>query len=157
MDKLWAPWRVNYIMGKKEKGCVLCRLLKQTGGKSLVVKRSALSFALLNAYPYNNGHIMIIPNRHTSDVGRLSRAEVLDMHRLTGEMITLLKKTLRPKGFNLGMNLGRAAGAGIADHLHLHIVPRWNGDTNFMPVTGSTKIISQSLDELSKLLRAGIK
>jgi ATP adenylyltransferase len=120
--------------------------------KNLLVYRSKKSFVLLNAYPYNNGHLMIITNRHTGSLESLKPAELSDMLALTKRMVSLLTRTLKPDGFNIGLNLGTFAGAGIARHIHVHIVPRWAGDTNFMPVLAGTKIISQSLQELYRLL-----
>lgn len=152
MDKLWAPWRMKYILGHRKQRCVFCRICAKTGGNRMLIKRSRLSFAALNAFPYNNGHLLIMPNRHIGEISRLTDEEILDMQKLLADMTRLLAKTLKPAGFNIGMNLGRTAGAGITDHLHWHIVPRFDGDTNFMPVIGSTKIISQSLDELRRLL-----
>jgi len=116
------------------------------------VTRSQHCFAMLNAFPYNNGHIMIIPDRHVADLGDLSDREMLDIHHTLIKVKTLLTKNLAPQGFNVGINLGKTAGAGIDKHIHVHIVPRWDGDTNFMPVTANVKIISQSLGELYKKL-----
>ena len=143
---------MKYILGRRTQGCVFCRICAKTGNHRMLIKRSRLSFAALNAFPYNNGHLLIMPNRHVGDISRLTDAEILDMQKLMAGMTRLLKRTLKPAGFNIGMNLGKTAGAGITDHLHWHIVPRFDGDTNFMPVIGSTKIISQSLDELRRLL-----
>ena len=155
MDKLWAPWRVKYVteMIGKTKGCVFCRMLKEKNDKkNLIVIRTKLSFTVLNLFPYNNGHVLILPNRHVADPGKLSEEENTDLFRLLNTTKSLLDKTLKPAGYNVGMNLGRVAGAGFPGHLHIHIVPRWKGDSNFMPVIGQTKVISQSLQMLHKKL-----
>lgn len=150
MDKLWAPWRTNYIStAKKQKGCLFCAAAKSPADKqNLTLFRSKSVFAILNKYPYNNGHLMISPYRHIKDLGSFSRGEILDMFSTLNKMQDILKKALNPDGFNIGINAGCSAGAGIPNHLHMHIVPRWKEDTNFMPVLFETKIISQSLDEL---------
>lgn len=160
MDRLWAPWRKAYIRpeGKKKGGCLFCRLQSpRRSSHDYVLKRTAFSFAVLNIYPYNNGHVMIVPNRHTASLAALSSAERLDWLALCDELIAALQKQLRPHGFNIGMNLGRAAGAGIPHHLHLHIVPRWTGDSNFMPAVGESKVISESLDSVYQLLKKALK
>ena len=150
MDKLWAPWRINYIStAKKQKGCLFCAAAKSSADKqNLILFRSKSVFAILNKYPYNNGHLMISPYRHIKDLKSFSRGEILDMFSTLNKMQDILKKTLNPDGFNIGINTGGSAGAGIPNHLHTHIVPRWKEDTNFMPVLFETKVISQSLDEL---------
>ncbi len=155
MDRLWAPWRKAYIRpkGGRPRGCLFCRLQSSSkNSRDYVLKQTPLSFAVLNIYPYNNGHVMIVPKKHTARLSALSAAERLDWLALCDEVIAALEKELTPHGFNLGLNLGRAAGAGIPKHLHLHIVPRWNGDVNFMPVTAGTKVISESLDSVHQLL-----
>ncbi len=151
MDKLWAPWRSKFIKARKKKGCIFC--LKTRSDKEIfVVKKSKFSFAVLNIYPYNNGHVMVSPYRHVKDLKGLRDKELLDIMKLVQEMQALLEKKLKPHGFNIGINTGKVAGAGYRGHVHIHIVPRWSGDTNFMPVTGNTKVIPQSLEELRKLL-----
>jgi ATP adenylyltransferase len=147
MDKLWAPWRINYVQGKKSPGCLFCR------AKDHLVFKTEYSFCLLNIFPYNNGHLMVSPKRHVKDLGQLKNDEVLDLIKALVLAKKLLTKILKPEGFNIGINSGSVAGAGIPGHLHIHIVPRWKGDTNFMPVLAQTKIISQSLEELLKKLR----
>ncbi|MCK5012334.1 MAG: HIT domain-containing protein [Candidatus Omnitrophica bacterium] len=151
MDKLWAPWRIKYVtkIGKKVKGCVFCNILKEKKDKkNFIITRTKHSYSVLNLYPYNNGHILIIPNRHVSDLGGLKKEEREDLLDLLGETKDLLDKTMKADGYNIGINLGRAAGAGFPKHVHIHLVPRWQGDVNFMPVTGGTKVISQSLKAL---------
>jgi len=152
MDKLWAPWRVKYIRGKKKKGCIFCKSLKN-GGKSFVFLKTKHSIAMLNLFPYNNGHAMVCPIRHIKDFTKLRNEEAKDLFSCLKATQSLLDKVLKPEGYNIGVNLSRAAGAGITGHLHIHIVPRWCGDTNFMPALFSTKVISQSLEGLFKSLK----
>jgi ATP adenylyltransferase len=152
MDKLWAPWRINYIKQKRKKKCIFCEAQKN-GKKSYVLYKTKNSTAILNIFPYNNGHIMISPKRHVAELLELRKDEILDLFKTLNKAKILLDKVLKPHGFNIGINLGKSAGAGIARHLHIHIVPRWMADTNFMPVLYDTKIISQSLDELYKQLK----
>lgn len=153
MDRLWAPWRINYVGKKKgRKGCIFC-MAKNSALNDYVIFKTVKSICLLNRYPYNNGHIMICPLRHVRDISRLKEDEVLDIFKSLEKAKALLQKVLKPQGYNIGLNLGPASGAGITGHLHLHLVPRWFGDTNFMPSSSGTKVISQSLDELAKRLR----
>jgi len=153
MSRLWAPWRIRYIrMAKKEKKCIFC-LAKNVKRKERVVFRTKYSICMLNIFPYNNGHLMVAPLRHTRDLDALTEKEGIDILKSIIRAKKLLKKTLKPDGFNIGANIGKAGGAGITGHLHIHVVPRWFGDTNFMPVVNNTKIISQSLDELLIKLR----
>ena len=158
MEKLWAPWRAKYIMDPKVRGCFLCRHAreKKKDRKNYVILRSNYCFAVLNLFPYNNGHTMVAPYRHAGEMEKLKDAEMLDMMKTTAKVISMLKKAFRPHAFNAGMNLGRAAGAGLESHLHIHIVPRWNGDTNFMPVFAGTKVIPLSLEETYKRLKTKI-
>lgn len=151
MDRLWAPWRSKFVRGTKKKRCIFC-LKNNPDNKRFIVKKSKHSFALLNIYPYNNGHVMVSPYRHAKDLKALEDKELLDLIKLVRDMQCLLDKKLKPHGFNIGINVGEAGGAGYRHHLHIHIVPRWNGDTNFMPVIGNTKVVPQSLEELYKLL-----
>ncbi len=154
MNNLWAPWRINYILNKKPKGCVFCLMLgrKKSDKKNFVFIRSDCCFAVLNLYPYNNGHSMVVTNRHIKDLEDLKEEEIIDIFRILKITKKLLSKILKPQAYNIGVNLGEAAGAGIADHLHIHLVPRWNADTNFMPITSGTKVILQSLADLHKRL-----
>ncbi|MCX5707398.1 MAG: HIT domain-containing protein [Candidatus Omnitrophica bacterium] len=153
MDKLWAPWRINYVQGKKKKGCIFCAAAKAGIKDSHLVFKSAHSICLLNIFPYNNGHLMVAPKKHVNDLDKLNSDELLALVQDLLEAKKLLSKVLKPEGFNIGINSGTIAGSGIPGHLHIHIVPRWTGDTNFMPVVGGTKVISQSLEELRKRLR----
>ena len=154
MKRLWAPWRLEYIVGDKEEGCFLCRILAEDNDReNLVLKRGRLCAVVMNRYPYNNGHLMVCPYRHVSGLGDLSSAERLATMDLVAECIDALKQTVHPDGLNVGINLGRAAGAGLEEHIHSHIVPRWNGDTNFMPVMDDVKVIPQGLLELWDVLQ----
>ncbi|MEM3395053.1 MAG: HIT domain-containing protein [Nitrososphaerota archaeon] len=154
MDRLWAPWRMAYIGGQKTQRCIFCRKPKERNDRAnLIIMRGETCFVMLNAYPYNNGHLMTAPYRHVGDIRRLSMRESSELMMLSILSIDLLMRALNPMGFNIGMNLGRIAGAGIADHVHMHIVPRWAGDTNYMPVIADTKVLPEYLDETySKLL-----
>ena len=146
MENLWAPWRIDYILAKKPLECIFCNMPKENRDEeNLILFRGNNHFIIMNAFPYNNGHIMIVPYRHTSSLEGWSSEEQQEMMELADLAISLLKKTIRPDGFNLGINMGQVAGAGIVDHVHLHIVPRWNGDTNFMPVLADTRVISEYL------------
>jgi ATP adenylyltransferase len=154
---LWAPWRLEYIQQADElESCVFC--LEAAGDvpddESLVVVRGESAVALLNKYPYSSGHLLTAPVRHVGAFAELTDAEVLEIHGLARAALDALGRTYGPNGFNLGWNLGRVAGAGIADHVHLHVVPRWSGDTNFMPVLGDTKVIPEFLLETRDRLRA---
>lgn len=151
MEKIWAPWRKAYIRPKKKRrsGCLFCRLLASSNDRAhYIIKRTSKSFSILNIFPYNNGHMMILPKRHVDSLAKLTNREKLDLLDLCDSMVNALKRALKPQGFNLGVNMGKAAGAGIPKHFHLHIVPRWSGDTNFMPIVGDTKIISESLESV---------
>lgn len=155
MDRLWAPWRYNYIKKQKEKKsgrCLFCGIAKSKNDKkNLIFLRGRYSFCVLNAFPYNNGHVMVVPYRHIYNLKELKDTESLDLIKLLNHTINLLDRSLGPKGYNIGINIGRNAGAGLM-HMHIHIVPRWRGDSNFMPIIYNTKIISQSLDELYRIL-----
>ncbi len=157
MQRLWAPWRKVYIRPDsktKKNTCLFCALrLSKNDASNYILKRTRHNYAILNLYPYNNGHVLIVPNRHVSSVETLNSEEKLDWLKLYEEVQAAILKTVNPHGFNVGLNLGRAAGAGIPDHLHLHIVPRWSGDSNFMPVVARTKVISESLDSCYRLLK----
>jgi ATP adenylyltransferase len=150
MKKLWAPWRLEYVQKKiKNKGCIFCLAGKSwQDKKNYVVCRNKSAFAMLNIFPYTNGHIMVAPYRHVKELSQLSRDELLDLLELLNISQARLDKILSPEGYNIGANIGKSAGAGFDKHLHIHIVPRWKGDTNFMPIIFDTKIISQSLKSL---------
>lgn len=161
MNLMWAPWRKNYLRlsSSKRSGCLFCRLLKEKKDKpNLVLFRTAHHYVVLNRYPYNNGHLMIVPNRHIACLSQLNALEREDFFNTFEKVRKALEKAMRPQGFNVGMNIADVAGAGIPDHLHWHIVPRWKGDVNFMPVVGGVKVISESLESAYEVLsraRAG--
>ena len=161
LKKLWAPWRMQYINGiddHKKNGCIFCDKPRENmDDKNYIIYYGKTCFVILNIYPYNNGHLMIVPYKHTSKMEELdseTRLELMDTVTITMEAV---KRVMRPDGFNLGMNIGRTAGAGIDEHLHIHLVPRWNGDTNFMPVIGCTKVICESLEDTYEKLKKAIQ
>lgn len=157
MKNIWAPWRGKYIdqvADKSPDSCFLCDAASSDDpAAAYVVHQTELSFVILNIYPYNTGHLMVVPKKHTGEFEELTAEELLDLGVLIQKSIKALKKAYQPHGFNVGMNIGRVAGAGLETHLHFHIVPRWKGDTNFMPVIADTKIISQTLDESFERIR----
>jgi ATP adenylyltransferase len=157
LDKLWAPWRLAYITAPKDKPtsdeCFICRAAAGTDDRAnLVVHRTALSVVMLNLYPYNNGHLLVTPRAHKARLDELTTDELLDVQLTLRTMTGVLEKRMKPDGFNIGLNLGRAAGAGVPGHLHWHIVPRWFGDSNFMTTVGDMRVLSQSLEALYDLL-----
>ncbi|HEY7163478.1 MAG TPA: HIT domain-containing protein [Candidatus Binatia bacterium] len=147
MKQLWAPWRMAYIdEGSKAPGCVFCENLKHKDSREvLVITQTRHSMVMLNKYPYNNGHLLLAPKRHESELIRLPAEEYVDLSEALRKSVEVIRHVLKPGGVNLGMNLGHTAGAGIEDHLHWHVVPRWDGDTNFMPVIAETKVMPQHL------------
>ena len=155
---LWAPWRLEYIKQAGEQTeCVFCEEAagNLAEGETLLVRMGAAAVAILNKYPYSSGHLMVAPRRHVSSLAELTDEEALEIHRLAVAAIGALDRVYGPGGFNLGWNLGHIAGAGIADHVHLHVVPRWSGDTNFMPVLADVKVLPEHLLETRDRLRAG--
>ncbi|MHB1844521.1 MAG: HIT family protein [Deltaproteobacteria bacterium] len=174
MNQLWAPWRLELIQGEgaaaNPPGCIFCLFPAEAEAKGaltpegracdqarLILGRSRHAFVILNKFPYNNGHLMVIPRRHTADFAGLPPEEADDLHRLLQRSLGLLAEAYAPDGYNVGMNLGRIAGAGIAEHLHYHVVPRWNGDTNFMPVLAETKVMIEHLAASWERLRAAFE
>ncbi len=155
MDQLWAPWRMELVSkGETPSGCIFCELpLARDDRANLVLGRTGRTFAMLNKYPYNNGHLMVIPRAHASDVHALSSDDYQELCEMLRVALRLVGRAYAPQGANLGMNLGRVAGAGIADHLHWHVVPRWGGDTNFMPVLADTKVMVEHLNATWDRLR----
>jgi len=145
MERLWAPWRMAYIEVPQPAGCVFCPSGPEQDRERLILVRGNACFVIMNLFPYNNGHLMIAPFRHTAELPGLTPEEQAELISLTAYCVRLLDAAFRPDGYNIGINLGRTAGAGIAGHLHQHIVPRWNGDTNFMPVLGETKVLPDLL------------
>src|SRR5262245_47248891 len=145
MERLWSPWRYGYVSGAsrgEDAGCVFCAAAAPDSG-DLVVTRGRTCYVILNLYPYNNGHMMVVPNRHVASLQATSAAERDDLMRLTRHAEMALTEAYQPQGINVGINLGRPAGAGVLDHLHVHLVPRWNGDTNFMTVVGETRVLPE--------------
>jgi len=149
MERLWAPWRIKYIQAKAGKKCIFCEA-RENPRRHYCILKTHHWLAMLNIFPYNNGHVMLSPLRHIPGLNRLKEAEIIDLFKTLKKTKQLLDKVLKPHGYNIGINLSKSAGAGITTHLHIHIVPRWQGDTNFMPVLFNAKIISQSLAELYK-------
>lgn len=168
MQRIWAPWRMEYIQGLNEdgnasraeagKGCIFCWKPGEDEGRdeqNLILARRERCFLIMNLYPYNNSHLMVVPYRHLHDFTALEPAELLDCQRAIQEAVRVMERTIRPQGWNIGLNLGKAAGAGIDQHLHWHVVPRWVGDTNFFPVLGEAKVISESIQDSWRRLREG--
>jgi ATP adenylyltransferase len=167
-DQLWAPWRLSYIKGEKpaaelipaekflpgaDQQCFLCQAVADCDdAERLVVHRGNLTITVLNRYPYNNGHLLVAPKRHLPCLEEVDDATHLELMQTLRRMIMALKKTIQPEGFNVGLNLGKVAGAGLPGHMHWHIVPRWNGDTHFLPILAGVRVIPQSLEELWRLL-----
>jgi len=159
MDRMWAPWRDKYISNVGSTKCIFCIPKKPDPSddkKRLILHRSEHSFVIMNKYPYNNGHIMVAPYKHASGLDLLSEETLMDMMRMINKVKKALDAAIKPHGYNIGANIGRTAGAGFDKHVHMHIVPRWNGDTNFMPVFTNVKVISESLGSLYKRLQGKI-
>jgi ATP adenylyltransferase len=157
VDRLWSPWRMEYIAAAKEpddgEGCIFCDLPAAGDDDGVhILARAELAYVILNTFPYNPGHLLVAPFRHTGDLETLEEPELRDIDRLLQRSVTVLRDEMDPQGFNVGMNLGRVAGAGVPGHLHWHVVPRWNGDTNFMPVVGQTRVLPELLDETYRKL-----
>jgi ATP adenylyltransferase len=155
MKKIWAPWRMEYIAGSKDGNgnkCFLC-IEPASDETSLVLARKRAAFVVMNRYPYANGHVMVVPVRHVGKIDELSDGELLEMMGLVRTLSSVLRETVHAEGLNIGINMGKPAGAGLEEHLHIHVVPRWVGDTNFMPVLGETKVISEHLHETYRKLK----
>lgn len=157
MERLWSPWRLAYVTGTATStGCIFCNATGPTpdpARDALVLVRGRFSFVILNLYPYNNGHLMVAPNRHIASLGAATAEELSEMMRFTRDAEAAFTEAYRPEGINIGLNLGRPAGAGIVDHIHIHAVPRWTGDTNFMAVVGNTRVLPEEISETAKRLR----
>lgn len=145
MERLWSPWRLAYVSGGEPAGCVFCDAQTHEQAEPLVLLGGATCFVILNLYPYNNGHLMIVPRRHVASLAEATPEEQAELIGLTRAAEMALTEVYHPQGLNVGMNLGRAAGAGVADHMHIHVVPRWTGDTNFMTVVGETRVLPEDL------------
>ena len=160
MESLHAPWRIQYILAPKPppNDASLFTQIAQSGDDetNLVIARERTCYALLNRYPYNGGHLMVVPYKQASDLSQLAEGELADLMNLTKRCVEALRRLMKPDGFNIGMNIGKSAGAGIEEHLHMHIVPRWNGDTNFMPVLADTKVLPEALADTAARLRAAL-
>ncbi len=157
-ERLWAPWRIGYVTNPRGRsGCFICAHKRGKEAESLLVYQGERALILLNRYPYNNGHLMVAPRRHIAKLEGLDREELLALMETTVLVKKVLQNVLKPDGFNIGLNLGKAAGAGLLGHLHIHIVPRWIGDTNFMATLAGTKVLSQSLKEARSVLRKEIE
>ena len=158
MERIWSPWRMAYIQAAKEQGedagCIFCDLPAEGDDvRTMILARGELAFVIVNSFPYNPGHLMVAPFRHVGAFTSLEADELADVDALVARSIRALEQEMEPHGYNLGMNLGRVAGAGIPDHVHWHLVPRWNGDTNFMPVVGETRVLPELLEETYARLR----
>ena len=157
MESLHAPWRIEYILGPKPAESLFARIAQSSDDEAnYVVARARTCYALLNSYPYTGGHLLVVPYKQTPDFNDLTDQELTDLFLLTRSCQNALTKVMKPDGFNIGVNLGKVAGAGIREHLHVHIVPRWEGDTNFMPVLANTTVVPQALKELAAQLRAAL-
>jgi ATP adenylyltransferase len=154
MKTLWAPWRMAFILGSREKGCVFCNRWKRKKDEAdLILHRGKHAFVILNKYPYANGHILIVPYKHTPSLEKLDRKSYTEILSLITDSVKILKKTFRAQGFNIGSNIGKIAGAGIAEHIHFHVVPRWEGDVNYMPLIGETKVMPDHLENIYHEIR----
>ncbi|MFQ6121881.1 MAG: HIT domain-containing protein [Dehalococcoidales bacterium] len=154
MEQIWAPWRIQYIQMEKPEGCILCEKPRQNkDAQNYILYRGDKNFIILNAYPYNPGHLMVASYRHVANLEELTKEERHEHFEIVSRSIKVLKQTLNPSGFNIGINVGRVAGAGIDDHFHTHIVPRWQGDTNFMPVVSEIKVVPEALAETYQKLK----
>lgn len=154
MERIWSPWRHAYVTkSEPDPGCVFCIARTIGDGQQLIVHEGQLAYVILNKYPYNGGHLMVVPHRHVAQLALLEDAELSEMAKLTQLSERVLTEAYTPQGINVGMNLGRPAGAGIVDHLHIHLVPRWNGDTNFMTVVGEVRVLPEELPKTAERLR----
>ena len=149
MEHLWSPWRMEYIMGNEPKaGCIFCNALEQTDGpENLIVTRASLAFVMMNRYPYTSGHIMVVPNAHQPSLELLDAATRAALMEMVAHGITVMRQVYKPEGFNVGVNIGAVAGAGVADHVHIHVVPRWAGDTNFMSTLAGARVLPETLED----------
>lgn len=148
MKTLWAPWRMEYILNNtKETECIFCPREKENKAERLLLFQGSRSLVIMNKYPYINGHLLVAPLRHVAALDQLGKEEMVALMTMVSHSVAILKKTMKPEGFNIGLNLGKVAGAGVEDHLHFHIVPRWNGDTNFMTVFGDVRVIPEHMEQ----------
>ena len=158
MKHLWAPWRIEYILSQKDEECIFCEKPGQDRDReNLVLFRGEKNVVMLNKYPYNPGHLMVAPYKHVAKLDALDDEELLEHIQLVSRCVEMLREEMKPEGFNVGINLGRVGGAGIEDHIHTHVVPRWNGDTNFMPVLTDTRNVPEALDATYAKLAGKLK
>jgi ATP adenylyltransferase len=157
MNHIWSPWRMKYIeKTEKEEGCVFCNAhAKEDSAANLIAFRGERAFVILNLYPYTSGHLMVVPFEHVATLEELAQSTRAEMMELTSECMAVLRKTYTPQAFNMGANIGEAAGAGVPGHVHIHIVPRWGGDTNFMSALGETRVLPESIEDTYKRVREG--
>ena len=155
MKQLWAPWRMRYLTGEKEKGCIFCtRIAESRDRENYILYRGERGFLILNLYPYNNGHMMAVPYNHVASLEDLDTETLTELMLLVNKGLAALREAMSPQGFNVGVNIGEVAGAGVAGHVHIHVVPRWGGDTNFMPILADTRVVPELLDQTYERLRA---
>lgn len=154
MRNIWAPWRTEYISKPKDVPCVFCSAPSNNG--NLILKKGKTCFSIMNRYPYTTGHCMVAPYRHVGDLNDLDEKEIQEIFSMVKELITAIRASLRPEGFNIGCNLGKVAGAGFADHIHVHVVPRWTGDTNFMPVLADVHMISEHIEKTKEKIKESL-
>jgi len=161
MERLWTPWRMDYIMGEKQDGCIFCEMLKMGDDRAChILLRGERAFIVLNRYPYNSGHLLVVPYEHAASLETLDSETLTELMLLVNKGIAALRQTTKPDGFNVGLNMGKAAGAGVDDHVHIHVVPRWVGDTNFMTTLAGTRMVpemlNQTCDRLTAVLRGSL-
>jgi len=155
MQRLWSPWRMKYIMRKRNEECIFCEKIADNDDEAnYILDRGETCYVMLNLYPYNNGHLMVSPYRHVPSLEQLEGDELTEMMLLINKSLRAMRRAMHPDGFNIGVNIGKAAGAGIEEHVHIHVVPRWNADTNFMPVLSQTRVIPELLGETYRKLKA---
>ena len=157
MEHIWAPWRMEYVLMEKGEGCIFCDKPKEgKDSDNLILYRGESNFVMLNSYPYNPGHLMVAPYRHIAHLGEMSPEELYEHFDIVRKMVGLLEEVSHPAGFNIGINMGKVAGAGVEGHIHTHIVPRWEGDTNFMPLIANTKVLPEALSATYAKLKQGV-
>lgn len=158
MERLWTPWRMEYILSDKADGCIFCQMIEAGDDRAChILHRGQRAFAVLNRYPYNNGHLMVVPYEHVASLEDLDEETLSELMQLVNKGMAALRKTTNPHGFNIGVNLGKAAGAGVDDHVHIHVVPRWEGDTNFMTILAGTRMVPEMLDQTCSRLGAAFE
>ena len=155
MEQIWAPWRIQYVQMEKPPGCILCeKPAQKSDAQNYILYRGSQNFVIMNSYPYNPGHLMVAPYRHVAGLDGLTDDELSEHFKIVSRCTKLLREAFNPQGFNIGINMGKAAGSGIDEHVHTHVVPRWQGDTNFMPVISNIRVVPQALTETYQKLKA---